>query len=45
MNATPLVLSLFGIITDGFSGKAPDLGALELGQNPPHLGRASTLSL
>ena len=25
-------------ITDGFSGKAPDLGALELGQAPPHYG-------
>jgi hypothetical protein len=25
-------------ITDGFTGKAPDLGALELGQNPPHYG-------
>jgi hypothetical protein len=25
-------------ITDGFSGKAPDLGALELGQHPPHYG-------
>jgi hypothetical protein len=24
--------------TDGFSGRAPDLGALELGQNPPHYG-------
>lgn len=25
-------------ITDGFSGQAPDLGALELGQSPPHYG-------
>src|SRR5207249_8372158 len=25
-------------ITDGFAGKAPDLGALELGQAPPHYG-------
>ena len=25
-------------VTDGFSGRAPDLGALELGQNPPHYG-------
>jgi hypothetical protein len=25
-------------ITDGFSGKAPDLGALELGQPVPHYG-------
>jgi hypothetical protein len=25
-------------ITDGFSGIAPDLGALELGQAPPHYG-------
>src|SRR5579862_4879302 len=25
-------------ITDGFSGQAPDLGALELGQTPPHYG-------
>src|SRR5437879_6074634 len=25
-------------ITDGFSGKAPDLGALEVGQKPPHYG-------
>lgn len=25
-------------ITDGFSGQAPDLGALELGQAPPHYG-------
>ena len=25
-------------ITDGFAGKAPDLGALELGQPPPHYG-------
>jgi hypothetical protein len=25
-------------ITDGYSGKAPDLGALELEQAPPHYG-------
>ena len=25
-------------ITDGFAGKAPDLGALEVGQAPPHYG-------
>ena len=25
-------------ITDGFGGKAPDLGALEAGQTPPHYG-------
>jgi hypothetical protein len=25
-------------VTDGFSGQAPDLGALELGQAPPHYG-------
>lgn len=25
-------------ITDGFSGSAPDLGALEVGQAPPHYG-------
>ena len=25
-------------VTDGFTGQAPDLGALELGQNPPHYG-------
>ena len=25
-------------ITDGFSGKAPDLGALEVGASPPHYG-------
>jgi hypothetical protein len=25
-------------VTDAFSGRAPDLGALELGQNPPHYG-------
>jgi hypothetical protein len=25
-------------VTDGFSGQAPDLGALELGQMPPHYG-------
>jgi hypothetical protein len=25
-------------VTDGFAGRAPDLGALELGQNPPHYG-------
>lgn len=25
-------------ITDGFAGQAPDLGALELGQIPPHYG-------
>jgi hypothetical protein len=25
-------------VTDGFSGAAPDLGALELGQEPPHYG-------
>jgi len=25
-------------ITDGFAGKAPDLGALELGQAPPRYG-------
>ena len=25
-------------VTDGFSGTAPDLGAFELGQAPPHYG-------
>ena len=25
-------------VTDGFSGQAPDLGALEVGQAPPHYG-------
>ena len=25
-------------ITDGFAGQAPDLGALEVGQTPPHYG-------
>jgi hypothetical protein len=25
-------------VTDGFTGRAPDLGALELGQSPPHYG-------
>jgi hypothetical protein len=25
-------------VTDGFTGQAPDLGALELGQAPPHYG-------
>jgi hypothetical protein len=25
-------------ITDGFTGQAPDLGALELGQPVPHYG-------
>jgi hypothetical protein len=25
-------------VTDGFTGKAPDLGALEVGQPPPHYG-------
>ena len=25
-------------ITDGFTGKAPDLGCYELGQKPPHYG-------
>jgi hypothetical protein len=25
-------------ITDGFAGQAPDLGALEVGQVPPHYG-------
>lgn len=25
-------------VTDGFSGKAPDLGALETGKEPPHYG-------
>jgi hypothetical protein len=25
-------------VTDGFSGRAPDLGALELGSAPPHYG-------
>ena len=25
-------------VTDGFSGRAPDLGALEAGQTPPHYG-------
>jgi hypothetical protein len=25
-------------VTDGFSGKAPDLGAIELGQPMPHYG-------
>jgi hypothetical protein len=25
-------------VTDGFAGRAPDLGALEVGQQPPHYG-------
>lgn len=25
-------------VTDGFTGQAPDLGALEAGQAPPHYG-------
>ena len=25
-------------VTEGFAGKAPDLGALEAGQAPPHYG-------
>jgi hypothetical protein len=25
-------------VTDGFAGRAPDLGALEVGQRPPHYG-------
>ena len=25
-------------VTDGFTGQAPDLGALEVGQAPPHYG-------
>jgi hypothetical protein len=25
-------------ITDAYTGQAPDLGALELGQTPPHYG-------
>ena len=25
-------------VTDGFTGQAPDLGALEFGQTPPHYG-------
>src|SRR5579884_3446492 len=25
-------------VTDGFAGRAPDLGAIELGQAPPHYG-------
>ena len=25
-------------VTDGFNGQAPDLGALEFGQTPPHYG-------
>ena len=25
-------------VTDGFTGSAPDLGALEIGQAPPHYG-------
>jgi len=25
-------------VTEGFAGKAPDLGALEVGQAPPHYG-------
>jgi hypothetical protein len=25
-------------VTDGFNGQAPDLGALEFGQAPPHYG-------
>jgi hypothetical protein len=25
-------------VTDGFTGAAPDLGALEIGQAPPHYG-------
>ena len=28
-------------VTDGFTGKAPDLGALEVGQQPPHYGPRS----
>jgi hypothetical protein len=30
--------TLLGGVTDGFSGQAPDLGALEVGQVPPHYG-------
>ena len=25
-------------VNDGFAGRAPDLGALEVGQRPPHYG-------
>jgi hypothetical protein len=25
-------------VADGFAGRAPDLGAVELGQTPPHYG-------
>jgi hypothetical protein len=28
-------------VTDGFTGKAPDLGALEVGEQPPHYGPRS----
>ena len=31
-------------ITDGFAGKAPDLGCYELGQGPPHYGPRQSLS-
>jgi len=32
-------------ITDGFSGKAPDLGAIEFGDSPPHYGPRPTAEL
>jgi hypothetical protein len=25
-------------VTDGFAGRAPDLGAIEFGEQPPHYG-------
>jgi hypothetical protein len=28
-------------VTDGFSGRAPDLGAIEFGEAPPHYGPRS----
>jgi hypothetical protein len=32
-------------VTDGFTGRAPDLGALELGQLPPRYGPSADISV
>ncbi len=41
VRAGELVIDLPPNVTDGYSGKAPDLGALELGAPLPHYGPRS----
>jgi len=40
MTTARVLVCCFGLVqlTDGFTGAAPDLGALEIGQVQPHYG-------